>query len=604
MKKIVIIVLFTMLFSCIRNNRSEELQDISIGIHKHKMSSIITTAYNLGYFEKYGLNVEIKTYPSGKHAIYGINDGETDLAASSDIPIIHQFVTNNRSDLSIIATIAKSNAGSLIITRKDSGISSPKDLVKKKIGFQKYSEEHFYFHLFYTQYGITKTEFKPVYIESIKLIEALQNNDVSSIVISESLLEEARGTLGKDNIIEFYDSSLYSQPFVLTGKDSFLSNNQESVELFLKACIEAEEFLNDNGINFETDLDQSLLTGLEDLSRWIIEEEELENEKKNVLLIINSYFLKSVKPQRVKIITKKKDTIRIADTPQPLNGLIYIAQEMGYFKDEGIKLEYKVYSSGKECLDSLLRGEVEIATAADSPFVNAILKGEDIYNISTIQNTGRNVVLLGLKDRGIYKPNDLYGKKIGVTIGSGGEYFVDIFLLYNGIDKNDVEIIDVKPNEMFNVIKEKKVDAVCTWNPHVINIQTNFKENITSFYAEELYVVTFNLITDKPTLKNKKDTLIKFVKALIRAEEYVLNNQESSIKLISSSIKMDEDLLKRLWNIYNFKVSLDKSLVIFMNELGRWTIEKNKIDESSPNFNNYFYPDILMEIKPESVRLE
>lgn len=302
---------------------------------------------------------------------------------------------------------------------------------------------------------------------------------------------------------------------------------------------------------------------------------------------------------------KSSDEVILAETRQPLNGLIYIAKEKGYFEEVGLDVKFKSYTSGKSCLDALIKDEVHMATVADSPIVNAILSGEEIYNVATIQNTGRNVVILGLVDKGISKPDDLKGKVLGVTVGSGGEFFVDMFLLYHGISRDSLKIVNILPENMMEAIKENQVDAVCTWNPHVINIEKELKDKIVTFYGEELYRITFNLAVKKEYIRTSENSILKLIKALIKAEDYVFNNQKESKEIISKSINMDIDLLEELWDIYHFQVSLDAYLLTEMNELGRWFIERESLASIElPDFRDYIYTESLKKIKPEAVRIK
>lgn len=302
---------------------------------------------------------------------------------------------------------------------------------------------------------------------------------------------------------------------------------------------------------------------------------------------------------------KSQEEVLLAETRQPLNGLIYVAKEKGYFDEVGLNIKFITYTSGKSCLEALIKDDVVMATVADTPIVNAIISGEEIYNVATIQNTGRNVVILGLKDQGIKIPADLEGKTLGVTKGSGGEFFVDIFLLYHGINKSSLNIVDILPENMMDSITTRKVDAVCTWNPHVINIEKAYKNDIVTFYGEELYRITFNLAVKNKFINNSEDKIIRILKALIKAEDFLFNNENQAKEIISRSIKMDIELLNELWDIYHFQVSLDNYLLTEMNELGRWVIEtKSMVDKELPDFRNYIYTESLRSVKPEAVGIK
>ena len=80
--------------------------------------------------------------------------------------------------------------------------------------------------------------------------------------------------------------------------------------------------------------------------------------------------------------------------------------------------------------------------------VFAVMGGKKITTLAVIQTSNRNEAIVARRDQGIAKPSDLKGKKIGLTLGTTGDFFADSFLLAHGIDRKHVKIIDMKPDEM------------------------------------------------------------------------------------------------------------------------------------------------------------
>jgi NitT/TauT family transport system substrate-binding protein len=77
-------------------------------------------------------------------------------------------------------------------------------------------------------------------------------------------------------------------------------------------------------------------------------------------------------------------------------------------------------------------------------------------------NEPRNpVAVIFLQGRGIEKPSDLVGKKIGVPTGSLSEQYLDIFLEKQGIAKDRVTIQNIDFSALHPALMQKQVDAVC-----------------------------------------------------------------------------------------------------------------------------------------------
>jgi len=59
-----------------------------------------------------------------------------------------------------------------------------------------------------------------------------------------------------------------------------------------------------------------------------------------------------------------------------------------------------------------------------------------------------------------------------------------------------------------------------------------------------------------------------------------------------------------VWPENHFFLSLDQSLVLAMEDEGRWMIRNNLTRERSvPDYRNYIYTKGLEEIKPEAVNI-
>src|ERR1700751_5744114 len=79
-----------------------------------------------------------------------------------------------------------------------------------------------------------------------------------------------------------------------------------------------------------------------------------------------------------------KSNVRIAVPVVPHAGLIHIAAARGYFRDHGVGATLFPQSYGKAALAELLRGQADLAVAADVPVVVEILKGAPLSIVASV----------------------------------------------------------------------------------------------------------------------------------------------------------------------------------------------------------------------------
>jgi ABC-type nitrate/sulfonate/bicarbonate transport system substrate-binding protein len=284
--------------------------------------------------------------------------------------------------------------------------------------------------------------------------------------------------------------------------------------------------------------------------------------------------------------------------------LAHIAFAKGYFKEEGLDAVPQSHAFGKLALDAVLDGKADIATAADTPIMFAIMSGKSIKIIAVIQTADRNSGIVSRHDRGIMKPSDFKGKSIGVTRGTTSDFFTAAFLISQGIDTKKVKIIDTRPDEMIAALDTGKVDAVATWNPALTQLQKQLGNKVHTFYVNILYTENFCLAAQREYVKKNPETIKKVLRALIKAETFSRQHPEEARHLVAEFIKADKTILQEIWNSYNFRVILDQALLVDLEDQTRWAIN-NKLTSrrDMPNYLDYIYMDGLQAVKPEAVRI-
>ena len=101
------------------------------------------------------------------------------------------------------------------------------------------------------------------------------------------------------------------------------------------------------------------------------------------------------------------EKIDLAINPIANSALVFIAEEKGYFTEQGLKINYHNFPTGKLALDALIGGGADIATTADVPIALAGLADQKISAIATIEYSTDNIQVVARKDAGIRLPKDL-----------------------------------------------------------------------------------------------------------------------------------------------------------------------------------------------------
>ncbi len=302
--------------------------------------------------------------------------------------------------------------------------------------------------------------------------------------------------------------------------------------------------------------------------------------------------------------TAPREAITIAYSTPPYTVLIDIAQSRGYFAKEGLDVTPRTYPYGKIAFDALLRGEADVATVGETPFMFAAMHGEKLSIIATIQTSNRNNAIIARKDKGIITPADLKGAKIGVTIGTIGEFFMDAFLASNGISRKQMKFIDLPPEKMKAALESGKVDAVSTWSPVLGHLQRELGEKVAVFYDAEIYTQTFNIAARQEYIAGNAGKIKRLLHALRRADKFIEQHPEEARSIIAARSGMDLASTDEMWKDNEFDVTLDQQLVLALEDESRWAIKNGLVKNTKiPNYLNAIYLDGLASVDPKAVRI-
>lgn len=298
----------------------------------------------------------------------------------------------------------------------------------------------------------------------------------------------------------------------------------------------------------------------------------------------------------------EKITIAYTNNLNPV--LVHIAFAKGYFKEEGLEATPQLHAFGKPALQSMLEGNADIATAADTPIMFAVMDGRKIAILAVIETADRSDGIVARRDRGIAEPSDLKGKTIGVTRGTTSDFFAETFLIVHGIDRKQVTVTDLKPEQMAAALATGKVDAAATWHPVLAQLQKGLGTNGLTFYGEAFYTGAFCVAAGQDFVKRHPEAVKKVLRALIRAEAFLKQHPEEARRLVAGFINAEKALLDEIWDIYNYRVTLDQAFLVNLEEQTRWAV-KNRLTQrrDMPNYLDFIDVDGLRAVKPEAVRI-
>ncbi|MGZ5032375.1 MAG: ABC transporter substrate-binding protein [Usitatibacter sp.] len=295
------------------------------------------------------------------------------------------------------------------------------------------------------------------------------------------------------------------------------------------------------------------------------------------------------------------EKLSIAMPLAPHAALVHIAAANGHFAEEGLEVTIVPADHGRAAVDLVALGKADLAAASEVVFVLAAMKGEPIAIAANMLHSSSDLAVIARRDRGITGPHDLGGKRVGVTLGTAGEYFLWVFLIRHKLPLDSATIVDVLPSEIPKALAEGTIDAAATWQPNVIAAAAALGENAATF-GTGAYVETFNVIGRSDFLKAHPATMERLVRALLKAERHVRDHPEESLRVVAARLNIGIEDLRPVWKEFKFGVDMTQSQLIMLEDVAAWAMARGYTEKGPvPNFLPHLYADALLAVEPARV---
>ncbi|WP_428911422.1 aliphatic sulfonate ABC transporter substrate-binding protein [Niallia sp. Krafla_26] len=289
-------------------------------------------------------------------------------------------------------------------------------------------------------------------------------------------------------------------------------------------------------------------------------------------------------------------------------GPLLLAKEKGWFEEEfakvGVDIKWTVFQSGPPHFEAMTANRLDFGAVGNSPVISAQGAGIPFTEIALTKDGLKENAILVKNDSPIKTLEDLKGKKIGVAKGSSGFDFLNKALTQAGLAPEDIELIQLQPDEALPAFESGAIDAWSIWEPF---ISLQFLNHDARILADgeslKLYSPGF-IIARTEFIKEHPDLAVLFLKVYEKARLYQNENREETIDIYAESRKIDKEVVRRvLENNEALNLPITDEIIKDQQETADFQHEleiiPKKIDTSDVVDNTYI-EKALKEMEEES----
>lgn len=307
-----------------------------------------------------------------------------------------------------------------------------------------------------------------------------------------------------------------------------------------------------------------------------------------------------------------------ADEPLTLAGSAWVsdaptalAAGRGWFNldgDAGPRIDTIHVDSGAEAMARLLAGEADFALAAPTPFARALLSDADPDDpplvIGSIALSNRSHFLVADRARGLDRPADLRGRRIGVMFGTSAHFGWHLFARLNGLDDDTVTLVDMDVGDLSAALVDGQIDAAMLWSPWDRPAREQLEPSVREYSMRSLYTVNWLLVTRRSVAMAHPDAMDRLLVAYLRAIATMEDDLAETLRWHADATGQHADALLERTDGIIWRVSLDWSVLANLEAQFDWLLGwPEHADHVRRAPYEYMVDGPLRRIAPERVNL-
>ncbi|WP_286904235.1 aliphatic sulfonate ABC transporter substrate-binding protein [Clostridium sp. UBA1652] len=247
------IFILAMLAGCDSKKSNEDSSIVRVGFFANFTHSQALIGKNRGDYQKAlgsDITIDWKQFNAGSSEIEAFLAGELDLGFIGPGPAINGF-TKSKGDVVIIA--GSTDAGAILVSKKNSDIKTVKDLDGKRIAIPQYGNtQDLCLRYLLRENGLMETT-KGGTVDVVQATNAdiktlLDKGDIDGALVPEPWGARLQKEVGANLVLDYNDiwrNGEYPTTVVIARKE-FLEKHPDVVENFLKAHVELTSYVNNN----------------------------------------------------------------------------------------------------------------------------------------------------------------------------------------------------------------------------------------------------------------------------------------------------------------------------------------------------------------------
>ena len=227
-------------------------------------------------------------------------------------------------------------------------------------------------------------------------------------------------------------------------------------------------------------------------------------------------------------------TLSIGHTTWVGYGTLYLARDLGYFKELGLDLELTTIEEASMYMAAQASGKLSGSASTIDEVLKYRSKDCCFKAVAALDESyGGDGVLVGKE---VTSLKDLKGQSVAVNEGSVSQFWLSYLLKHNGMTMADLDIQNMTADDAATAFIAGRVPAAVTWEPHLSLVRQKGEGKVLVDSSTTPGVIVDVVALSCDVIDKQPEDVKALVKGLYKAVQFTQDNPEKAHEIMAKGV--------------------------------------------------------------------
>ncbi|MDP3814197.1 ABC transporter substrate-binding protein [Pseudomonas sp.] len=226
-------------------------------------------------------------------------------------------------------------------------------------------------------------------------------------------------------------------------------------------------------------------------------------------------------------------TLSIGHTTWVGYGTLYLARDLGYFKEQGLDLQLTTMEESSMYMAAQASGQL----SGSASTIDEILKYRPQFCFKAVaaldDSFGGDGVLVGKE---VTSLKQLKGQQVAVNEGSVSQFWLSYLLKRNDMQMSDLDIQNMTADDAATAFIAGRVPAAVTWEPHLSMVRQKGQGKVLVDSTQTPGVIVDVVALNCEVIEQQPEDVKALVNGLYRAVQYTKEHPQEAYAIMAKGV--------------------------------------------------------------------